>query len=434
MKHLTLERLYGGILLAIFIGIIVHAPLTVWLGTLAPGYELFIKPWKELLMLFATSLAIILAQRYKLWPELWRDWLFKLIVGFAALHLLLVVVLWQGMNPTLAGLSIDLRWLLYFGLVYVAIRIRPSQRQWFLKLGLVGAAIVGIFALLQIFVLPNNFLARIGYNKDTTIAPYLTVDKNPDYVRINSTLRGPNPLGAYAVIILSIITAAVIRASHRLGKYKLAALIVTAGMTGALWASYSRSALGAFAVSVGILAAVTFGRRLSRIWWIAAAVVIFALAGGLFAARGTDFVSNVILHENLSGGSAESSNEGHVDSLLDGTRRMIEQPFGGGVGSTGSASLYGDTPLIIENQYLFIAHEAGWLGLILFLTIFVAVLTRLWQQRRDYLSLGLFASGIGLGLIGLLLPVWVDDTVALMWWGLAAVALGGMYGKERSRN
>lgn len=424
MKHLSLERLYGGILLTIFIGIIVHAPLTVWLGTLAPGYELLIKSWKELLMLLAIPLAIILARRYKLWPELWQDWLFKLIVGFAALHLLLVAVLWQGVDPSLAGLSIDLRWLLYLSLVYVAIRIRPSYRQLFLRLGMAGAVIVGVFALLQIFVLPNDILARIGYDKDTTIAPYLTVDKNPDYVRINSTLRGPNPLGAYAVVILSILMAASLAESSRLGRYKIVALVTAAGMAGALWASYSRSALGAFAVSAGILTVVTVGRRLSRAWWIAAVIVIFALAGGLFAARGTDFVSNVILHENLNGGSAESSNEGHVDSLLDGTRRMIEQPLGGGVGSTGSASLYGDSPLIIENQYLFIAHETGWLGLALFVILFAAVLIRLWNQRQDYLALGLFASGIGLGLIGLLLPVWVDDTVALIWWGLAAVALG----------
>lgn len=433
MKHLSIERLYGGILLTIFIGIIVHAPLTVWLGTFAPGYELLIKSWKELLMLLATPLAIILARRYKLWPELWQDWLFKLIVGFAALHLLLVAVLWQGVDPSLAGLSIDLRWLLYLSLVYVAIRIRPSYRRLFIKFGLAGAVIVGVFALLQIFVLPNDFLARIGYDKDTTIAPYLTVDKNPDYVRISSTLRGPNPLGAYAVIILSIIMAASLKGSRRFGKYKIIALVAAAGMVGALWASYSRSALGAFAVSTGLVFAVTIGRRLSRAWWITAVVIIFALAGGLFAARGTEFVSNVILHENLNGGSAESSNEGHVDSLLDGTQRMIEQPFGGGIGSTGSASLYGETPLIIENQYLFIAHETGWLGLVLFMILFVAVLIRLWHQRQDYLALGLFASGIGLGLIGLLLPVWVDDTVALIWWGLAAVVLGGMYGKKRTR-
>jgi hypothetical protein len=159
---------------------------------------------------------------------------------------------------------------------------------------------------------------------------------------------------------------------------------------------------------------------------------VCAIGGGLVAARSSEFVSNVLLHENPTGGSAISSNDGHVSSLVDSFSRMVHQPLGGGVGSTGSASLYGDHPIIIENQYLFVAHEAGWLGLILFLAIFGMVLYRLWQQRRDYVALGLFASGIGLALVGLLQPVWVDDTVAIVWWGLAAIAIGGQHGKKRT--
>ena len=137
------------------------------------------------------------------------------------------------------------------------------------------------------------------------------------------------------------------------------------------------------------------------------------------------FVSNVILHENPSEGSDVNSNQGHIDSLQDGAMRMVLQPFGAGIGSTGSASLYSDTPLIIENQYLFIAHEVGWLGLGFFLLVFVGVLSRLWHRRSNWLPLGVFASGVGLAIIGMLLPVWADDTVAIIWWGLAGLALGG---------
>jgi len=422
MKPSVVERIYVGILLTVFIGIVLHAPVSVWLGSLAPGYELLIKSWKEILLLVATPLGIILVTQHYLWKELWRDWLFRLIIGFAGLHVALLV-LWNGVGPTLAGLSIDLRWLLYFGLVYVALRLRPDYRQPFLKLGLLGAFIVGVFALLQVFVLPRDALSVIGYNKDTTIAPYLTVDKNPDYVRINSTLRGPNPLGAYAVITLSILMVAVLTESRRLGKYKISALITGIGMAAALWASYSRSALGAFVASTGAIVMTSVRRKFLKSWWVAGAIVIGALIGGVIVGQNSEFVSNVILHENVRGGSDVSSNEGHVDSLADGLGRMLRQPLGGGIGSTGSASLYGSEPLIIENQYLFIAHEVGWLGLGLFLVIFVIVMKRLWQRRSDYLALGVFTSGAGLALIGLLLPVWVDDTVAIIWWGLAAVAL-----------
>lgn len=192
----------------------------------------------------------------------------------------------------------------------------------------------------------------------------------------------------------------------------------------ALWASYSRSALLATGVSLVIVLGVTIGRKLSRRTWIVSFVVLAAIIGGLLLGRGNSFVSNVILHENPNGGSTVSSNEGHIESLQDGIKRFGQQPLGGGVGSTGSASLYGNSPLIIENQYLFIAHEAGWVGLILFSIIFIEVLRRLWRRRQDYLALGVFAGGIGLALIGLLLPVWVDDTVSIIWWGLAAIAIG----------
>jgi hypothetical protein len=103
--------------------------------------------------------------------------------------------------------------------------------------------------------------------------------------------------------------------------------------------------------------------------------------------------------------------------------RFAKQPLGGGVGSTGSASLLGDSGLIIENQYLFIAHESGWLGLGIFIAIFITVLRRLYANRRDWLNLGVLASGISLAVIGVIQPVFVDDTVSLVWWGLAAIAL-----------
>ena len=102
---------------------------------------------------------------------------------------------------------------------------------------------------------------------------------------------------------------------------------------------------------------------------------------------------------------------------------MLAQPLGGGIGSTGSASLFTDEPFIIENQYLFIAHETGWMGLALFIAITYLVLSILWRQRKDWFALGVFASGLGLALIGLIQPVWVDETVAIVWWGLAAIAL-----------
>ena len=427
MKLAWLTSVYAVILLIIFGGIVVHAPLTVWLGTVFPDYSPLIKSWKEILMIPAALLAGVLVTRQGLWRELSRDWLFRLIVAYALLHIVLAIILPQDTLAQLAGFAIDLRYMLFFGLVYVLIRLAPQWRKQIVYVGAIGAVVVVGFATLQLF-LPKDTLSYIGYSKQT-IAPYLTVDENPDFIRYSSTLRGPNPLGAYAGIVLGMITALLVRRKLPLQRKKVlwATGAITACSLVAVWINYSRSALVAAIVTVLIVLGVTMLRRMSRRAWLAVGVVFVILAGSLAVAWESNFVSNVILHENPTTGAEVSSNDGHVESLIFGVGRLVAQPLGAGIGSTGSASLYDDDEggVIIENQYLYIAHETGWLGLALFVAIFGLIMVRLWRARDDWLALGVFASGVGMALIGLLLPVWADDTVAIVWWALAATALGG---------
>ncbi|MEP7204709.1 MAG: O-antigen ligase family protein [Candidatus Saccharibacteria bacterium] len=422
----VIEKIYLGILLVIFGGIVLHAPLTTGLGALVPDYSLVFKMWKEFLLFVATVAAgMILYQKRSL--HILKEPLMVGIEIYAALHLLLLALFWQGLAPAMAGLMIDLRYVLFFVLVYLALRLYPTSRRLFIKVGVIGALVALIFALLQVFVLPKDILKYIGYGP-STIVPYLTVDQNSAFIRITGTFRGPNPLGAYAAVVLILLAAFATRHRINVTKYRLAIVgILSLGGVVALWASYSRSALIGTLVGLGIVLVATVGRRLPRRSWIIGSVVLVAIVGGLVLSRGGNFISNVVLHENPGQGNSINSDQGHVESLQNGFGNLVKQPLGGGIGSTGSASLYGQSPLIIENQYLLIAHETGWLGLILFLMIFVGILNRLWQRRQDYLALGVFASGIGLALIGLLLPVWVDDSVAIIWWGLAAIAIGTQY-------
>lgn len=418
-----LRSVYVGILLVIFGGIVLHAPISVVFGKIWPDYCLLIKSWKEILMLVAGIIAVTLLYRTKK-LSLLRDPILVVIGIYALLHLILLFLLPQSLKSSVAGLAIDLRYVLFFALVYVAMQTYPNCRKLFIKVGIAGALIVLIFALMQVFILPYDVLSYIGYNK-SNISPYLVVDQNYDFIRINSTLRGPNPLGAYAVIVLALIMSAVSR--HKIKRDRRSLILVAVLSIGglvALWSSYSRSALVGAVVAIAITLAVTNYRKLSvKAWVIVGGVVTTLLVSFFFVSHETSFISNVLLHENPNNMSVSNSNEEHASSLVNGLNQLISQPLGVGVGSTGSASLYGNRPIIIENQYLFTAHEVGWLGLLLFLSIFVAVLIKLWDLKKDWLALGLFASGIGLALIGLLLPVWVDDTVAIIWWGLAAVAL-----------
>jgi hypothetical protein len=419
-----LKRIYIGILLVIFGGIVLHAPLSVGFGTIFPNFDLLIKSWKEILMLIAGLIAIFLLYKNRR-MKLLQDPILVAIGVYAAIHLMLLALFWQGLSSSFAGLAIDLRYVLFFGLVYIAMRLYPSYRKLFIRVGIAGALVVLVFALLQVFILPYDVLKYIGYNKETII-PYLVVDRNYDFIRINSTLRGPNPLGAYAGMVLVLVVAAFSRQKIKKEKWPLViAAVLSVGGAIALSASYSRSALVGTIVAIVIVLAFTNRHRLSPNIWVIGSVILFALIGGFLMARNTYFVSNVFLHENPNSASVSNSNKDHINSLKNGFDKLVYQPLGAGVGSTGSASLYGNKPIIIENQYLFIAHEVGWLGLLLFVSIFIAILWKLWDYRKNWLALGVFASGIGLALVGLLLPVWVDDTVSIVWWGLAAVVVGG---------
>jgi len=424
-KPKLVGRIYVGILAVIFAGIVFHAPLSVALGTVWPNYDLLIKSWKEILMLVAGLLALYLMYKSGQMKKIMKDPIILVIAGYALLHLLLMLLMNQGLSASVAGLAIDLRFVLYFALVYIAITLYPGYRKMFIKIGIGGALVVLCFALLQVFILPHNILKYIGYNLNT-ISPYLTIDKNQAFVRINSTLRGPNPLGAYAGIVLTLLAAWAVKKKVDKKKWpQTIFVILTIGAIVSLWASYSRSAQIGTAIAIAIVLSVTLWQKITPKMWAAVGALFVIAAGGLFMVRNTSFISNIVLHENPNGGSNVNSNEGHISSINNSFSEVLRQPLGAGIGSTGSASLLGKNAEIIENQYLFVAHEAGWLGLALFVSIFAVVMARLWKLRKDWLALGVFASGIGLALVGFFLPVWADDTVSIIWWGLAAVVVGG---------
>ena len=427
------EKLFAWALLLIFAGVIIHTPVTVWLSSLAPQHELIFKSWKEVLMFLLVPVALWLVTKHKLWHEFAKDWIFRLIITYALLHFMSLALDWPGFAQALAGVGIDLRYVLFFGLVYTLIRIAPRYKDIFIKTAIGGALVVAGFATLQL-ALPADILSHIGYS-DQTIKPYQTVDENPDYIRVNSTLRGPNPVGAYTAALLIFVVAFVATRQARLRELTsraLAMLLAGCGAIG-LWLSHSRSSWLAAVAGVGLVTFLIGSKRFSKNTWIVVGAVAVIAVGGLFVARDSQFVQNVILHDNPTTGGAITSNDDHATSLQVGFSRLIEQPFGGGVGSTGSASLHGNSGIIIENQYLFIAHETGWIGLLLYLGIFGLVLWRLFKNRRDWLALGALASGIALAAIGVLLPVWADDTVSIVWWSLAALAIGGTHAKSRTR-
>jgi len=122
--------------------------------------------------------------------------------------------------------------------------------------------------------------------------------------------------------------------------------------------------------------------------------------------------------------STASSNYQRTSALRDGLSDVISQPFGAGPGTAGPASAHNIAPArIAENYYLQIGQEVGWLGLGLFIAILVAIVRRLLAMRAEPLARVLLASLVGISFINLVSHAWTDDTLALIWWGLAGVVL-----------
>lgn len=425
MKRISLGAVYELGLLAILFLLVIHAPLTVWLGTIFPDQQTILKAWKEILLILLAVFAVVLITKSKIWHKLIHSPVILLALAYVDLYLIMALALGGERVSVVAGLMIDLRFVAVFVLMYALVLLRPQAlRRVFIVVAAGAATVIG-FGVLQITVLPDNVLSGIGYSKNETIAPYSTIDSNLDYVRINSTLRGPNPLGALAVVYITLALAYLItnyvKASAR---RKVAILIGSAAGAAVLFATYSRSAYGALAASLVVL--LVSSNKISKRLLIFGGITVAWAGGLLLLTAQSDWFSNVILHEDPESSVVAKSNDEHFQSLETGLTRMVAEPLGHGVGSTGSASLYdtnSDNDSIIENYYFFVAHEAGWLGLALFVGLFGFVMIQLWLRRSDWRASGLFASGVGLALIGILLPVWTDETVAVIWWGLAGAII-----------
>jgi len=402
-----------------------HAFISTWGGSAIGPLEIW-KSWKEyFLVLLAIPMAIWLSLKPDRWKVLFRDPLAWWIVAFVVVLGFLGVINLDrnGTDATLAGLAMTGRYLLIFTLAYTLFKFgawRWDELRGRITKYLIGIGIVvAVLGLIQVFVLPNDFLSQFGYDKDKTIAPYTLIDENPEAPRAFATLRGPNDYAAFLIlpIILTVLAA----------KRSRWWLVATGILLLALFESSSRSAwLGAL-LAIVTLFAMTYGKAIlsSRKWQLGIAGVLVAGVVVMIAAVSIPSIRLEIFHSSPGDSSlTEGSTDNHWQATARGLSRVLSDPMGCGPGCAGPASYYGDSPRISENYYVQLAEEVGVSGLILWIGVAVMVLQRLWKQRKDQLAMGLFAAFIGISLVGFWLHVWADDPLSLTWWALAGGVLG----------
>lgn len=402
-----------------------HAFISTWGGT-AVGPLWLWKSWKEILLaVLMIPVVIWLSSRPKRWNALAKDKLFWLIILFVGLlgALNLQYFSANGRDAVLAGMAMDTRYLLIFGLSYILFRFGkfswPSVRRIAALFLIITGVSLAILGLIQVKLLPADFLSQFGYDKDTTIAPYTLIDENPNALRAFATLRGPNDFGAFLLLplVLSLLFA-------RKNKWFLAG---SAAIIVGLVASGSRSAWIAAVISVIGLAALQFGPRALKsrkfIGVTIAGLIAVVILG--IAAVSVPSLRLAVFHSSPSDSSlTEGSTDKHWQATATGLQHVVDRPLGCGAGCAGPASYYSSHPSISENYYVQIAEETGVIGLTLWALIFAVVMYRLWQRRNDWLARAMVASGIGLTAIGFWLHVWADDPLSLTWWAIAGIILG----------
>lgn len=408
-----------------------HALISTWGGTTIGPIEAW-KVWKDVLLVVLVLVAI--AQAFldpKMFKTLWSSWITKLIFAYGAIHVISVLVVGNEVQPLLYGLAINLR-LVSFLLISEGVFYYLGYRKKLLAaVVLIPAGLVVCIGLLQMFVLPYDFMQWFGYDKNTTIAPFHTIDQQLDQLRYMSTLRGPNPLGSYLILPGVIALGAIMKHGFKrrrsLFDTRVLPGVLLGSLAGAivLFGSHSRSAWLGFVVACGVYillsVPVVWQKRLIGIGLVGVLVV-----GALvFQLRDTAFVQNVILHDNPEIGPAVTSNSARVDAFNEAVADISERPLlGCSPGCAGPASFYDeDGTKLAENYYLQVGQEVGVIGLLLFVAI-VGLVGWEFYKARDYTeALILFCALVGLSVANVLLHVWADDTLAYVWWGAAGAIL-----------
>jgi hypothetical protein len=395
-----------------------HAFLSTLLGT-ALGPLWLWKSWKEILLVGLALLTLGWLARQKKLREVFSDPLVLFLCTYTLIVIILTATSDTEMDARAAGIAMDLRYLIMFGLAYVFARYAPALRTLWLKraprLLIIAGIILATLGVVQVTVTPLDFLERFGYDKNTTIAPYTLIDDNPEAPRAFATLRGPNDYGAYLILPLILIIAYLVKIRDKV----LLGMIVTAGIV----VSASRSAWVAAIAAIGA-ALLDAKRMITRKMMLLGSLGVFVILVALLFAASIPSVRLAVFHSSPGDSSlTEGSTDAHWQATMGGVERVVQNPVGCGAGCAGPASYYSDAPQISENYYVQIAETYGVIGLVVWLTIFGLVMYRLWRHDEK-LSTVLFAAGVGYSVIGLWLHVWSDDPVSLTWWCLVGIVLG----------
>jgi hypothetical protein len=406
---------------------------TLRVPTIIP--RLFIT-WKEVVLAaIASYVGLRTLQAGKLPFRI--GWLDALIIAYFTIGLLYV------MAPSdLANLEVKFRGFkvdaFFFLAYFVARSIVWSRREIRITLALIFSlgALAALTAIVERFVLPANFLLRIGYTNFAVFQGYDLNDRTFFWTpySLPASFYGwlgghlvnragsfyVSPLG-YAFASLLFVSSAYsffLNAKSHSRKMMFGVLTLLLILGAAL--SYTRSTLASLFFCLFLLTLWLF-RPASRLLLATTLALLLALSMVFLVIPSNSSISYLF---------GDKSTQAHIRGWMDSFEVMTSQPLGQGLGTAGSVAhtFLKGKGVSNESWYFQIATEMGILAMLLFVGIilyWLALCLRIARHSQDSLikpfAWGLFGAGVGLTLNGLVLHVWLEPHVALTYWILAGM-------------
>jgi hypothetical protein len=420
------NKLINRLLLALIIVLPFHTLFVVWLTHNFGNLNIWFV-WKEIIIaIIALTGIIVVVKDAKL-----RKWFFakpynKLAITYILLCTIYLIIQRFGFGA-LVGYAINTRFLIIFLCAQITCYYLPSKYKIYENTLLIIATIVAILALLQATVLPAQQLVWFGYDlpgeSTAGIPPAVHyVSSGSNLVRAQSTLRGPNVLGAFLLLPMLIL---IFNKTRTANKQLFIGVIGVIGL--AILLTYSRSSLLGLVVVVCAGALIRINPNKTKEFIKKNTYILFAsfliTTILIFTFSKTPLFNQVVLHNNPNVAIAQS-NEKHTYLTIKAIKDIVNNPLGGGLASAGPAStIFAEKGKIAENYFLQIGQELGWMGVILFVTLQFFVVYCLYKAKEKDYALPVFLAMISLIITNLFLHNWADEVVSVVAWMFAGFVL-----------
>lgn len=419
-KWLNLVSYYG------FWALLIYMPFHIFLSqslSLATGGLEIWKVAKDVILAVLVLFTVCLVYLRRVYNRT-----FAILLGLGTVYALFHLLIWafntdNHPTSTILGTVYNLRLPAFLLLGAGAILLNPGKFAISLvfKIVLTVSTLVAALAIVQYF-LPPDILTNLGYGIERGARAAFFIDDHPDLMRVMSTLREPNALGAYLLLPIAALVLLLFKVKEKLRKVLI---VLLALHLAALFLTFSRSAWLAAGLSVFLVifiekrqAVTMFVKRL----WPAIIVLVILAVIGLFSLRSTEFFQSYVVHTTDLATSEDNSTELHFLLARQGVEAILEHPLGYGPGTAGLASIQSSSPLLTENYYIQIAYEVGIFGFGVFVAITVVVYRKIWA-RRDTIGMVLIACFWGYVVTNMLLHSWSNEAIAAQWWLLAGLAV-----------